>query len=302
MRILGTGSALPAHTLTNDDLSKFLDTSDEWIRTHTGIRSRQVITDETLLQLAARAANAALENAGLAAADIDYILASSVLPDTITPSLGCLLQAEIGANCPALDVNAVRKSRGLTQEELAEALFVSRTAISKWESGRGYPSIDSLKEISRYFSVSIDELLSGDQLVLIAEKENKSNLNGLCDLLFGFTDLLSLMLIFLPLYTKPVDGYIYSVSLIEYVDSEIWIRMTYWGLFIALTIIGIVNILMVNFKFEKGKKVITFLSVGLSIITVLYLAIAREPYAVTVAFLLLLIKGGLLYKRAMAGR
>ena len=60
MRILGTGSALPAHTLTNDDLTKFLDTSDEWIRTHTGIRSRQVITDETLLQLAARAANAAL--------------------------------------------------------------------------------------------------------------------------------------------------------------------------------------------------------------------------------------------------
>ena len=58
MRILGTGSALPAHTLTNDDLTKFLDTSDEWIRTHTGIRSRQVITDETLLQLAARAANA----------------------------------------------------------------------------------------------------------------------------------------------------------------------------------------------------------------------------------------------------
>ena len=148
----------------------------------------------------------------------------------------------------------LRKSRGLTQEELAEALFVSRTAISK------------------------------------------------CDLLFGFTDLLSLMLIFLPLYSKPVDGYIYSVSLIEYVDNEIWIRMTYWGLFIALTIIGIVNILMVNFKFEKGKKVITFLSVGLSIITVLYLAIAREPYAVTVAFLLLLIKEGLLYKRAMDGR
>ena len=195
-----------------------------------------------------------------------------------------------------------REECKMTQEFVAESIGVSRQAVSKWETGRGYPSIDSLKEISRYFSVSIDELLSGDQLVLIAEKENKSNLNGLCDLLFGFTDLLSLMLIFLPLYSKPVDGYIYSVSLIEYVDNEIWIRMTYWGLFIALTIIGIVNILMVNFKFEKGKKVITFLSVGLSIITVLYLAIAREPYAVTVAFLLLLIKGGLLYKRAMAGR
>lgn len=114
----------------------------------------------------------------------------------------------------------LRKNRGLTQEELAEALFVSRTAISKWESGRGYPSIDSLKEISRYFSVSIDELLSGEQLVFIAEKENKKNLNGLCDLLFGFVDLLSLLLIFLPLYPRPFGGYIYSVSLIEYVDNE----------------------------------------------------------------------------------
>ena len=69
----------------------------------------------------------------------------------------------------------LRKSRGLTQEELAEALYVSRTAISKWESGRGYPSIDSLKEISKYFSVSIDDLLSGEKLVTIAEKENKAN-------------------------------------------------------------------------------------------------------------------------------
>ena len=59
---------------------------------------------------------------------------------------------------------------------------------------------------------------------------------------------------------------------------------------------------MVNFKFEKGKKVITFLSLGIGIITVLFLAIAREPNAVTVAFLLFLIKGGLLYKRATVGR
>ncbi len=105
MRILGTGSALPALTVTNDDLAKFLDTSDEWIRTHTGIQSRQVITDETLLQLAARAANAALENAGLTSADIDYLLCSTVQADTVTPSLGCVLQAEIGAACPALDIN-----------------------------------------------------------------------------------------------------------------------------------------------------------------------------------------------------
>ena len=62
----------------------------------------------------------------------------------------------------------LRKSRGMTQEELAQALFVSRTAISKWESGRGYPSIDSLKELSRFFSVTIDELIAADQGTLSA--------------------------------------------------------------------------------------------------------------------------------------
>ena len=127
MRILGTGSALPAHTVTNDDLARFLDTSDEWIRTHTGIRSRQVITDETLLQLARRAAEAALENAGLSAADMDYILCSSVLPDTITPSLGCVLQAEIGAHCPALDVNGACAGF-LYALDLADALIASGKA------------------------------------------------------------------------------------------------------------------------------------------------------------------------------
>ena len=67
----------------------------------------------------------------------------------------------------------LRKSRSLTQEELAEALFVSRTAISRWESGRGYPSIDSLKEISRYFSVTIDDLICSDEMISVAENEKR---------------------------------------------------------------------------------------------------------------------------------
>ena len=62
----------------------------------------------------------------------------------------------------------LRKAKGLTQEELAELLFVSRTAVSKWESGRGYPSIDSLKDISKFFHVSIDDLLSGEKLLSLA--------------------------------------------------------------------------------------------------------------------------------------
>ena len=103
----------------------------------------------------------------------------------------------------------LRKSRGLTQQELAEALYVSRTAISKWESGRGYPSIDSLKEISGFFSVSIDDLLSGEKLVSLAKKENQSNIRHICDLLFGIVDLMNITLIILPLYPNLIDGDIY---------------------------------------------------------------------------------------------
>ena len=197
--------------------------------------------------------------------------------------------------CEKLQI--LRKNRGLTQEELAEALFVSRTAISKWESGKGYPSIDSLKEISRYFSVSIDDLLSGDQLISIAAKENRSNLNNICNLLFGFVDLFSMMLIFLPLYPKPVNGYIDSVNLFEYVDNKSFIIMIYWILFIGLIAAGIVKILMACFKSEKGMKLVTMLSVGLSVFAVLFLAIAKEPYAIVLTFMLLLAKGILLYRQ-----
>ena len=139
-------------------------------------------------------------------------------------------------------------------------------------------------------------------MIFIAEKENKSNFNSVCDLLLGFVDLFSLMLIVLPLYPKPVSGYIYSVNLFGYVDSNAFMIRIYWALFISLTITGIVKILMVYFKYEKGKKAVTFISVGLSIIAVLFLAMARETYAITVTFLLLLIKGILLYEQTKAGR
>lgn len=190
----------------------------------------------------------------------------------------------------------LRKSRGLTQEELAGALFVSRTAISKWESGRGYPSIDSLKEISNYFSVSIDDLLSGERLIFIAEKENKSNLRNMCNLLFGIVDVLSFLLIILPLYPNPINGYIYSVNLFAYTQSSYSIRMVYWCMFLSLIVIGAAKILLTQFKIEKGQKMVTIISLILSILAVLFLAMSREPYAVTIVFLLLILKGMLLFR------
>ena len=190
----------------------------------------------------------------------------------------------------------LRKSRGLTQEELAEALFVSRTAVSKWESGRGYPSIDSLKEISKYFSVTIDELLTGEKLISIAEKENKSNIQKLCDLLTGIVDLFSFILIVLPLYSNPINGYIYSVNLFAYTETTSFNRMLYWIMFLALVLVGAVKIIITQFELNKGQKIVTAFSIVLSILAVLFLAMTREAYAVTIAFFLFVVKGILLFK------
>ena len=190
----------------------------------------------------------------------------------------------------------LRKSRGLTQEELAEALYVSRTAISKWESGRGYPSIDSLKEISKYFSVTLDELLSAESLLSIAERENKSNIRGICDLLFGITDLFSLMLIFLPLYPNRVNEHILSVNLIRYTDVAVWIRLVCWGLFSLLIAVGVLKIIFTKLNVDRANRIITVISMLLSCFAVLFMALTREAYAVSVAFLLLAVKAVLMFK------
>ena len=193
----------------------------------------------------------------------------------------------------------LRKSRGLTQEELAEALYVSRTAISKWESGRGYPSIDSLKEISKYFSVTIDDLLSGEALISIAERENKTNIQNLFDLLFGMVDMLSVLLIVLPLYPRTVEGYVYSVNLFEYLETSAMNRFVYWFLFLGLIVLGVWKVLLVQIKSGKHQKLIRECSLLVSIAAVIVLALAGETYAVTVVFLLLLIKGVVLFKSNM---
>ena len=195
----------------------------------------------------------------------------------------------------------LRKSRGLTQEELAEELYVSRTAISKWESGRGYPSIDSLKEISNYFSVTIDELLSSEKMLSIAEKENKANLRSMCDLLFGLLDVCSFILIFLPLYPNKVNEFVYSVNLFAYTQTTSLNRLLYWVIFISLVVAGVIKLLLTKLGVERHNRIISGLSMVISVLAVLLLAMTRESYAVVVAFLLLVIKGCLLFKYVKIG-
>jgi len=190
----------------------------------------------------------------------------------------------------------LRKNKGLTQEELAESLYVSRTAVSKWESGRGYPSIDSLKEISKFFSVTIDDLLSSEKIIYIAERENKSNIQNICDLLFGTVDLMTILLIILPLYPKQSVDYVYSVNLFSYAESSSVHLFVYWILFLALILIGAAKITLTQIKITKGQQLITNCSAAVNIAMVLFLAITRQSYAVVIAFLLLIIKGMIIIK------
>lgn len=184
----------------------------------------------------------------------------------------------------------LRKNKGLTQEELAEALYVSRTTISKWELGRGYPSIDSLKEISTFFSVAIDDLLSSEKIIHIAERENKSNVQNICDLLFGITDLTSILLIILPLYPKTINNYIYSVPLFEYTELTSFNLIIYWTTFIMLILIGTIEMILNKRKITKRRGLVTEISLVISVEAVVFLALTRQAYAVVVAFLLLIIK------------
>ena len=108
----------------------------------------------------------------------------------------------------------------MTQEQFAEKLYVSRTAVSKWESGKGYPSIDSLKYISKLFNISIDELLSSEEILDIAENENVYNINKFNNLVYSLLDMMSVLYIFFPLYGQKIGEVFYSVSLLSCNNME----------------------------------------------------------------------------------
>lgn len=189
----------------------------------------------------------------------------------------------------------LRKSRGLTQEELASALFVSRTAVSKWESGKGYPGIDSLKEIATFFSVSIDELLTSEKIILIAENEGKLKVKEILWLIFGAVDILAVLGLVLPLYPIVSDTFVYSADLLSYTGIKP-IAIMYWVLFSALALLGVLNIIFSKIKANKVAHIVRIASLATGILAVAVLSLARLPYAAILAFVLLLIKALLIFK------
>ena len=184
----------------------------------------------------------------------------------------------------------LRKQKGLTQEELAEALYVSRAAVSKWESGRGYPNIDSLKEISRFFSVTIDDLLSGSEILTIAEEDQKQKNSLLLDLVFGLLDLSVSMFLFLPLFGQREHNTVYEVSLLALSNIAPYLMGAYITIIAGMILWGILTLALQNCNgkfWVNYKRRISFLLGGLG--TLLFI-VSMQPYAAALLFIFLCIK------------
>lgn len=194
-------------------------------------------------------------------------------------------------------LQSLRKQKGLTQEELAEALFVSRTAVSKWESGRGFPSIDSLKAISKYFSVSLDNLLSGEEILSIAENDHRQKERSVRDLVFGLLDCGTALLLFLPLFGEKADGFIRSVSLISLSAVQPYLKTAYIAFISVMTALGIITLALQNYSQKLDIRCKGILSLLFSAVGVCLFIISQQPYAAVFVFTFLIIKALMLIKR-----
>ena len=189
----------------------------------------------------------------------------------------------------------LRKGKGLTQEELAEKLFVSRTAISKWESGRGYPSIDSLKEIARFFSVTIDDLICSDEMISVAENEKREFADKYVSLICNVMDILPVILLFIPAFGNG-SGSSETVSLFGLSGITSWVK-TVFIVITGITILnGICGAIIANFNKPLWNRHRLITGVVLSILSVTVFIVTRQPYAGIVCFAFLVIKGFLIAK------
>lgn len=193
-------------------------------------------------------------------------------------------------------IQELRKQKGLTQEELAEVLFVSRTAISKWESGRGYPNIDSLKAIARFFGVMIDELLSGDELLIIAEEDTKQKENHLRDLVFGLLDCSITIFFFLPFFGQKINAIIQEVSLLSLTEIAPYLRIAYFVVVIGIIVSGISTLALQNCHEAFWVRNKSKISLALNAIGALLFIISSQPYAAAFLFIFLAIKVLMLIK------
>lgn len=190
----------------------------------------------------------------------------------------------------------LRKQKGLTQEELAQALFVSRTAISKWESGRGIPNIESLKATANFFGITIDELLSGDELLNIAEEDVKQKEKHSRDIIFGLLDISVALLFFLPFFGQKSGSVIDDVSLIALTEIASYLKISYLIVVTATVVSGILILTLQNIRNSFWVRIKNKISLIISVIGVLLFTVSHQPYAAALIFVFLIIKASSLIK------
>ncbi len=184
----------------------------------------------------------------------------------------------------------LRKQKGLTQEELAKKLFVSRTAISKWESGRGYPNLVSLKDIAELFSVSIDELLSNSELLTLSEEDNKRIRLGYKSLLFGLIDFLTIILFFLPFFAQRTHLELAEVSLINLKEIAPSLKISYYASIISLVVWGVLEVVLKNNQNGVWEKLRYKVSIALSVLGVILFILTLQVYVAVLYFVFLIVK------------
>lgn len=187
----------------------------------------------------------------------------------------------------------LRKAKGITQEELAQALYVSRTAVSKWESGRGYPSIDSLKEISGFFSVTIDELICSEEIMAAAKEDKESSLHKLIALICSLLDVFMGLLLFIPVFGNGA-GSPSAVSLLSLTGTQLWIRYLFFGLIMVTLLNGIAGVVLSSMdKPARGRQSIAVGMILAALCSAVFI-LTRQPYAGIICFSVLIVKGFLM--------
>ena len=191
-------------------------------------------------------------------------------------------------------IQKLRKEHGLTQEQFAEQLFVSRTAVSKWETGRGIPSIDSLKMIANRFHITLDQLISPEEVIVIAESEHNENIRHFSDSFDGILNLAALLSLFLPLYKVEMQGVFCCVPLSH---LEGWQGIVFWIPGAIMSICGSIQMIYSGRKSKNHNIAVNLLATIAHLIAIILLILCSHPYPAVLFFFLFCMKSFLSLKK-----
>ena len=189
-------------------------------------------------------------------------------------------------------LKALRTERGLTQEQLAARLYVSRTAVSKWETGGGSPNLDSLQAVARLFDVSVDDLLSTDDLIVLARDERRSTARSSGMLSFGLLDVLAVVFAFIPLYGVDDGSFVRMANLADYgasVDFGASFAVMAAAV-VSLMFVGAGEIVLAAAGSRRAARIVALVGFAVQALAVVLFASTMQPYATTLMFVLLLAK------------